>query len=115
MVILEISTNAYSNKRSELLSAFQMIKNQTLQEKGCLGCRLSQDIDNENLIYLEETWELRSQLDEHLRSDIFGALVGSVKFLGKTYEVQIYQCSNVDGVEAIQSVRSKQGISNQSP
>jgi len=89
MVILTISVNAHSSKRSELLSACRLITDQTRQEKGCLGCRLSQDIDNENLINLEETWEHRSYLDEHFRSDIFSALLGAMKWLGRTYEIRI--------------------------
>ena len=112
-VILSISVNTYSNKRNELLSAFQMINNQTLQEKGCLGCRLSQDIADENLIYLEETWEHRSQLDEHLRSDIFSALIGSVEFLGENHEIRINDFSDTEGLEAVQSARSKDGTDYQ--
>lgn len=108
-VILSISVNAHSAKRNELLSAFQMINSQTLKEKGCLGCRLSQDIDNENLIYLEETWEHRSQLDVHLRSDLFSALIGSVEFLGEKHEIHINDFSGTKGWEAVQSVRSKDG------
>jgi len=50
MVILTISVNARSSKRNELLSACRLITDQTRQEKGCLSCRLSQDIANENFI-----------------------------------------------------------------
>jgi len=106
MVLLEISTNANSFKRNELLSAFHTIAEQIRLEEGCLGCRISQDIENENQIYLVAFWKHRSHLDAHFRSDIFGALLGSAKFLGKTHELQIYQCSHTDGVEAVQSVRS---------
>lgn len=88
-----------------------MINNQTLKEKGCLGCRLSQDVDNENLIYLEETWEHRSQLDAHLRSDLFSALIGSVEFLGENHEIRINDFSGTKGWEAVQSVRSKDDAS----
>ena len=55
MVILTISVNASSSKRNEVLSACRLITDQARQEKGCLGCRLSQDIDHENVIKIEET------------------------------------------------------------
>ncbi|MBA7713452.1 hypothetical protein ES703_122455 [subsurface metagenome] len=110
MVILTISVNARSNKRNELLSACRLITDQTRQEKGCLGCRLSQDIDNENLINLEETWEHRSYLDEHFRSDIFSALLGAVKLLGETHEIRINDGSQTEGLEAVQMARSKEGM-----
>ena len=105
MVVLTISSNARSNKRNELLSACRLISDRTRQEKGCLDCRLSQDIDNENLIYLEETWERRSYLDEHFRSDIFSALLGAVKLLGKTHEIRINDGSQTEGKDAVKRAR----------
>jgi quinol monooxygenase YgiN len=110
MIILTISVNARSSKRNELLSACRLITDQTRQEKGCLGCRLSQDIDNENFINLEETWEHRSYLDEHFRSDIFSALLGAVKLLGETHEIRINDGSQTEGLEAVQMARSKEGM-----
>jgi len=110
MIILTISVNARSSKRNELLSACRLITDQTRQEKGCLGCRLSQDIDNENFINLEQTWEHRSYLDEHFRSDIFSALLGAVKLLGETHEIRINDGSQTEGLEAVQMARSKEGM-----
>ena len=107
MVILTISVNAHSNKRNELLSACRLITDQTKQEKGCLSCRLSQDIDKENLIDLEATWEHRSNLDDYFRSDIFSALLGAVKLLGETHEIRINDGSLTEGMEAVQEARSK--------
>ena len=113
MVILTISVNAQSSKRNEFLSACRLITDQTRQEEGCLDCRLSQDIDNENLIYLEETWEHRSYLDEHFRSDIFSALLGAMKLLGETHEIRINDGSQTEGLEAVQAARSKEGTGGQ--
>jgi quinol monooxygenase YgiN len=107
MVILTVSINAKSSKRNELLSACRLITDQSRQEKGCLGCRLSQDIDNENLINIEETWERRSYLDEHFRSDLFSALLGAVKLLGETHEIRINDGAQTEGLEAVQMAQSK--------
>ncbi len=81
MVILTISVSTRSNKRNELLSACRSIADQTRPEKGCLGCRLSQDIDNENLINLEETW------------------------LGRTYEIRINGGTQEEGRAAVKRAR----------
>ena len=113
MIILKISVNARSSKRNELLSAFRLITDKTRQEKGCLGCYYYQDIDNENLINIEEKWERRSYLDEHFRSDIFSALLGAVKLLGKTHEIQINDGSQIEGIEAVIVARSKEGTGRQ--
>jgi quinol monooxygenase YgiN len=105
MIILTISVNARSSKRNELLSACRLITDQTRQEKGCLGCRLSQDIDNENIINIEETWEHRSYLDEYFRSDIFSALLGAVKLLGETHEIRINGDTQKEGRDAVKRAR----------
>ena len=107
MVVLTISIKAHSSKRIELLSACRLITDETRQEKGCLGCRFSQDIDNENVIIIEEKWERRSYLDEHFRSDVFSALLGGAKLLGETHEIRISDGPLTEGMEAIQKARSK--------
>jgi quinol monooxygenase YgiN len=112
VVIFTISVNARSSKRNELLSAFRLITDKTRQEKGCLGCHFYQDIDNENLINIEETWERRSYLDEHFCSDIFSALLGAVKLLGETHQIRINDGSQTEGLEAVKAARSKESISN---
>jgi len=95
------------NKHNELLSACKLITDQVRQEKGCLGSRLSQDIDNENIIYLEETWEHRSYLDAHFCSDVFSALIGAIQLLGETHELCINDGTQTEGMEAVQTARSK--------
>ncbi len=106
MVILTISVNAQPSKRKELLSACRAIMDQTRQEKGCLGSSLSQDIDNEDIINIEETWEHRSYMEAQFRADIFSALLGAVKLLGDTQEFRINDGSQTEGLEAVQAARS---------
>jgi len=104
---LKILTKVISGKRNELLDTCRMIAEKTRQEKGCHDFRLSQDIDHDNLICLEETWENRSYLDEHFRSDIFSALLGAVKLLSDTYEIRVNDESQTEGMEAVEAARSK--------
>jgi len=99
-------------KRAELLSACQLILDQTRQEKGCLSCRHYQDVDNENLIYIEETWEGRSYMEEHFRSDIFSALLGAMKLLGETNEISINEGSRTEGVEVVHAARLKEVVND---
>jgi len=107
MVILTLSMTARSNKRSELLSTCRIITDQTRSEKGCTDCRLSQDLEDQNIINLEVTWEQRSTLDEYFRSDMFGALLGAAKLLGKAHEIRINDGSLSDGLEAVRLARSQ--------
>lgn len=113
MVHFLLSIEARSQKRSELLSACRMVAAETQREKGCLGCRISQDIDDENRIYLEETWSARPLLDAYFRSDVFSALFGAVKLLSVIKEFRINTWIESEGLEAIQAVQSNRRISAQ--
>jgi quinol monooxygenase YgiN len=108
MVILVISITARSSKRRELISSYRLIAEQTSGEAACLSCRFSQDIDDENIIVIEQTWAQRSDLDDYLRSDIFSALLGAVKLLGQTHEIRIIDGSQTEGEKAVEVARSKE-------
>ncbi len=113
MVNFQLSIEARYQKRNELLSACRMVVAETKRENGCLYCRISQDIDDENRIYLEEVWSDRHLLDAHFRSDIFSALFGAVKLLGEIHEFRINEGIESEGIEAIQAKQSNSRISGQ--
>jgi quinol monooxygenase YgiN len=107
MVTMSISVSAKPHKRSELLSALIQIRDSTLKESGCKAGRIYQEIDDANLINLEENWVHRTDLDTHLCSDIFGALLGAVKLLGEYHEIRINDEAHTEGMDAIKRVWSK--------
>ena len=107
MIILTIEVNTQSCNHSELLSGLRFFTEKIRAEKGCQDCHIYQDINDENLINLKETWKQRSDLDEHLRSDTFSALMGAMRLLGKTYEVQINDGTHTEGMEAVKRAQSK--------
>ena len=106
MVILTISVNARSIKRNELLSACRSITAQTRLESGCKSCRVSQDNDNENIITLEQQWRQQSSLNNYFRSEHFSALLGAMKWLGRTYEIQINGGTQEEGRDIVKRARS---------
>jgi len=110
MVILTISVHVRPNKRKELLSTCRLITEQTRKQKGCKSSQVFQDIDNDNLINFEETWEHRKYLDEHFCSDIFSALMGAVRLLGETHELRINDGSQDEGMEAVKAAQLNKDI-----
>ena len=105
MVTLTISVHARPQKCNELLSTCKLITEQACLENGCLSCRISRDVDNENLIYLEEIWDLRSSLDAHFCSDVFSALIGAIQLLGAKHELSINDGAQTEGMDAVQAAR----------
>jgi quinol monooxygenase YgiN len=106
MVNLTISINARSSKRNELLSACRSITDQTRQESACNSSQLSQGNNNENIITLEQQWEQWSSLNNYFRSDDFSALLGAMKWLGRTYEIRINGGTQEEGRDAVKRARS---------
>jgi quinol monooxygenase YgiN len=113
MEILQISVQARDFKGNELWRTCRTISEAALQETGCAGSNISQDTDNKNLIYLEESWESRPHLEAYFRSDVFSALLGALKLLGETFEIKINDGSEDEGMEAVQGAREKRTFCKQ--
>jgi quinol monooxygenase YgiN len=105
MEMLQITIHARDDKQKELLRACRLITEQTRQESGCKSSQLSQDIDNENIITLEQQWEERSSLDNYFGSDHFSALLGAMKWLGRTYEIRINEGTQEEGRDAVKRAK----------
>ena len=103
MALLKISIHSRENKSNELLNICRFITDQTCQESGCKNSRLSQD--SKNIITLEQQWEQESSLNNYFRSDHFSALLGAMKWLGRTYEIRINGGTSEEGRDAVKRAR----------
>ena len=90
------------------MSACDLLTYKIRQEKGCLGCRLSQSIDNENIITLEQQWGRRTLLNDYFRTDHFTALLGAMKWLGQSYDIRINGGTPEEGMKIMKKERMKQ-------
>ncbi len=105
MEILQIYIQARDDKRKELLRTCRLITDQTRQESGCKSSRLFQENGNENIIRLEQQWEQQSTLDNYFKSDHFSALLGAMKWLGRTYEIRINGGTQEEGRDIVKRAR----------
>ena len=83
----------------------QLIADQTLQESGCESSLLSQKRANEGLINLEQKWEDRPSLINYFRSDHFTALLGAMKWLGRSYDIRLNGGTHEEGMRIVESKR----------
>jgi quinol monooxygenase YgiN len=105
MEMLKISIHACDDKRNELLRTCRSINDRTCLESGYESSRVSQDNDNENIITLEQQWEQWPALNTYFRSDYFSALLGAMKWLGRTYEIRINGGTPEEGRDAVKRAR----------
>jgi quinol monooxygenase YgiN len=54
---------------------------------GCKDTKVYQDVDDENIFFLVEEWQKQRLLDDHMKSSLFGALLGIKGLLIKEPEI----------------------------
>ena len=101
---LLVKIRARNDKQSELMQRCQYISERTLEVPGCKSCLLFQD-DEGDLITIEQQWNRRSLLNDYFRSSHFTALLGAMKWLGRSFEIQINESTHAEGMKAIQFER----------
>ena len=89
MLNLKITIRSKKSKKNELLLTCRLISERTLKEKGCSSCTVGQNSDDEDIIVLEQRWEKKRFLTEYFRSYHFRALLGAMKWLGRSYDLNI--------------------------
>ena len=102
---LLVKIHARNDKRGELLQTCQYITERTLQIHGCMSSSLYRNSERANLISLEQKWERRSLLNDYFGSKHFTALLGAMKWLGKSFEIQINGDTHEESMKTIQLQR----------
>ena len=109
MIILRITLNVLPEKQKELMQTLLSMIEPTGKEQGCLSYDVFLDIEDNNVFSLIEDWENREYLEHHLRSDIFGVLLGTKSLLSEPLKIQIHTVSHSEEMEAIKAARDKKG------
>jgi quinol monooxygenase YgiN len=107
MLIVRITMNVCPEKRKEVIQTLLSMIEPTRQEKGCLGYHVFQNTEDENYVSIIGEWETREDLDQHVRSDRFGILLGTKSLLKEKQGILIYTISHSEEMEAVNTVRGK--------
>ena len=107
MIVLRITMNVIPEKQMEMMQTLLSMIEPTTKEVGCLSYGVFNDIEDECLFSLLQEWETREDLDHHLASHRFGALLGTKALLSEPIGIQILTVSQSEGMDAIHSVRKK--------
>ena len=81
------------------------------KEPGCKRYSVSCDIHDKKHFCLIGEWKTREDLDRHLRSRIFGVLLGIKPLLCEPLRIRIYSIAQIQGMETVEAVRAK-GVSD---
>ena len=108
MITVTISMKVPFEKTKEFLQTILSIVKSVRGEDGCLSCNFYQDMEHENMFRLVGKWAKQEDMKNHLRSDSFSVLLGSMNLLHEDPEVKFYvgSCTG-SGMEAVHMVRAR--------
>jgi quinol monooxygenase YgiN len=107
MIVVRITMNVLPEKQKEVVQTLLSMTGTMEKALGCLSFSLMCDIKDHNLLSVFEEWENREKLEHHLKSDIFGVLLGTKSLLCHPHGIQIYTVQQAEGVNAVRDARSK--------
>ncbi len=110
MIVLRISMHVLPEKQKEMVQTLLSLLVPMEGEIGCLSYALLCDMKDKNLLCLLEEWENRQKLDLHLKSDMFGVLLGTKSLLCQPHDIHIHTIQNTEGMNAVLAARGKSNV-----
>jgi len=106
MIEATIRMTVPAEKRKEVLQTIRAILGPIRLERGCISCNCYVDVEDESILFIEEEWKTRDDLENHLRSDRFGVLNGAMRLLRAEPDIRFNTISFTAGPEAIKAARA---------
>ena len=72
----------------EILQTLQGVADKVKKIEGCTSVVVYKDIQDENIFFLVEEWQKQRSMEEHVKSDLFAALIGTKGLLAKSPEIK---------------------------
>ena len=107
MILVRISIQVLAEKQKEVMQTLLSLTVPMEREVGCLSYAVLSDIKDKNTLYVLEEWETRQKLDNHLKSDLFGVLLGLKSLLRQPHGIRVYSVEKAEGMNAVLSARGK--------
>ena len=86
-------------KADEFVDFMHSILHEIRKEKGCLDFSVYQDSEKENTYIVVGEWQTRQAMEKHFQTQEFELLIGAVRVLGETFEMNIAEVSKTGGFE----------------
>ncbi len=105
MIIVTINAQVFPAKRREFLHTVRELTCLVRKMQGCQSFRVYRDLESKNVFCLLEKWENQADVEQHIRSPAFGALLGAMKLLTESSNIKLSTVSHTAGMEQIQAAR----------
>ena len=92
-------------KRAEVVRTLRSLVEPTRVEPGCLGCHLSRDVQDENVLNYLEEWERQEDLNRRLKSDEYRKLLAVIDESQDEPQIRFDTIAHTEGLEAVRAAR----------
>ena len=106
MIVNTTRITVLSENRRELVQTISSLVDPIRNEKGCLGHRFYQETENENSFLLIGEWETQVDWNNHMKSDNFAVLLGSLSVLANRPDIDFRLLSTVAGIDTDTKLRT---------
>ena len=111
MITVTLRMKVSDKRRRDIINSARLILGPTSIQSGCISCRLYQDLDEPDAVFLVEEWESREKVDHHFNSEQSRIILSLMEASDQFPEIKINTVSKMEGLEAIETVRRGQKIS----
>jgi quinol monooxygenase YgiN len=106
---LTIKIRSHPEKLQELYQTLQALLPTIRKGKGCRMCNIYKDTEDGEVFFLAGDWQKQTNLENYLRSESGGALLGVIDLLGKAAEATIDNEELSNGIETLKRMRREKG------
>jgi quinol monooxygenase YgiN len=109
VIIATLKMIVRPERRSDLLETMRGMLEPARVERGCLGYRLYEDVENRNAFVLVEEWNTPKDLERHIRTDNQRRLLALMDLLSEQPELRFNTVSHTAGMDLIENVLKTDG------
>ena len=106
MITVSLGFRVSHKRRKGFMNSARLIPGPTRIQPGCISCRLHQDLDEADAVFLVEEWESRKKLDHHFNSEQYRVILSLMEASDRFPDIKINTISKTEGLEAIEVVRN---------
>jgi len=109
MILATLKMIVQPERRSDLLETMRGMLEPARVERGCLGYRLYEDVENRNAFVLLEEWATQEDIERHISKDNQRRLLALMDLLSEQPELRFNIVSHTAGMEIIGDVLKTDG------
>ena len=93
-------------KDDEFIGTMRTLSKKIRKEEGCLKFDLYRDMEKDNAFTMVGVWNSRKAMEKHFIDQNYKVMVGAAKVLGESYEMNIAEILDKDGLELVRDLSS---------